>query len=131
MEAAVPLVHVVPSQEMEALAIQVLPLALERRQMHDYPPVINLLCHIGERGGDKVKDMIADRLLVSGQTPYLVGQLAAQFGRKFLTAEQLAKSVEQVSRNIRLQVQRLQPDQEPETIPAIVRRRSGLKEWKP
>src|SRR5207248_3146230 len=81
VETVTHLVYSVPISELDTLARQTAPLAKERMQSYDYPGVINLLCHIADRGGKAVKEWVGDQLFPLGQpVTYLVGQVAATFG---------------------------------------------------
>ncbi|MDB5352139.1 MAG: hypothetical protein JWN86_3386 [Planctomycetota bacterium] len=101
------LVPALPVTDMDDLARQTLPLAIERRQDHDYGEVLNLLSHISYRGGDGVKSFIGSRLFASGRAlDYLLIQFAPTYGKAVLEGESLGELSSKVARNVRLQVQR-------------------------
>ena len=115
------LVAAVPVGDLELLAHQVLPLAQDRMLNSDYNDVINLLCHIAERGGDNVRRLIGDRLFEPGRPRYhILGQVAHVFRREYLPADRLNQLPAQVARNVRLQVQRRPHGQPFEEVPGVV-----------
>jgi hypothetical protein len=113
IRAACHLARALPPQELGWFARESLPLALERRWTSDYPEVINLLCHLADRGGAAVRDEIGAKLFAGEQRDYLQGQIAESFGQQFLPPERLEALVPKVCENHRLSVQRLAPGQEP------------------
>lgn len=121
VEALTHLVHALNPEDIAPLAEHVAPLATDRPLNHDYPDVINLLCHIAKRADDAVKRQLGDRLFVPGQPiPFILGQVASQFGKTFLPPERLEQAAERVRSMVRLQVQRLTPGQEPQKCPGAI-----------
>jgi len=115
------LVPALPEGDLEALAHQALPLATERMLETDFVDVINLLCHMAVRGGDGVRDLIGDRLFAPDRPRYhVLGQVAHVFGREFLPIDRLHQLPTQVTRNVRLQVQRRPRGQPFEQVPGAV-----------
>ncbi len=111
------LVFLLPVIDLGDLSEHVLPLAIDRRTDHDYADVVNLLCQIAKRAEEPVKRQLGDRLFVPDQVSFLLGQVASQFGKVFLTPERLVRVVEQVRSMILLQVQRLPLGVEPQPHP--------------
>ncbi len=112
------LAFALPASDLDALARQTVPLAKERMQNHDYPHVINLLCHIADRAGSTVKEWIGEQLFPPGEpVTFFVGQVAANFGKPFLPSDRMASAANQVAHNLSLQVQRLSPNEEPKPVP--------------
>jgi hypothetical protein len=124
VETANHLVVALAVDELPRFAEQALPLALERRWDTDYPAVINLLCHIAERGGEQLKQMIGGRLFESRQQDLLHGQIAGFFGKSFLTPANLARLVKQVCETHRLTVQRLPRGQEAKALAGSIMQRT-------
>jgi hypothetical protein len=121
VEAVGQLLYALPSEDLDMLARQTVPLARERMQNHDFPKVIDLLCRIAERDGGIVKAWIGDQLFAPGQpVSYLVLQVASSFGKPFLPPDRMATNADQIARNIRLQVQRLSASQEAEVVSGTI-----------
>lgn len=113
--------HALEPEERSSLADHVIPLATDRMLNHDYPDVINLLCHIAEGGDSELKSRMGDQLFVPGQPrSYLLGQVAELFGKPFLSPERLASAAEQVRQWVLLQVQRLPVGQDAQPCPGTV-----------
>lgn len=95
------------SSDLEELTELCLPLALERKQQHDFGNVIGLLCRIAEIGGDVIRDRIRDRLYTGHSLDRVLLHVSDFFGVSVDNRSSLLRAVEQVSRGVRLQVQRL------------------------
>lgn len=110
-----------PVEFLGYLVEQSVPLATTRRQLHDYPEVINLLCNLAERADDEVKKKLRTVLFPSGRPvdPYLA-QAAFILQHQPPPTEQLAESAVRIAQHIRLQLQRLTPDQEPAQVPGQI-----------
>jgi len=115
------LLPVLPREELPILADRTVPLATTRRQLHDYPKVINLLCRIAELAGDGVKQSLQASLYPPGQSvDAFLAQAAPLFQQQQPSPEQLAASAASVSRHVHLQVQRLDPGQEFTPFPGMI-----------
>lgn len=118
VEAVTHLCHQVPVETLGGLATEALPLAHERAQNLDYPKVVNLLANIAERAGGDTMRLIADALYPPGQQPNRVlGQLDRFFGKEALSVDALALLASTVAGEIRLQVQRVEPGEQPVRLP--------------
>lgn len=96
---------------LEELLRSALPLAGERKQDHDYPDVINLLCRLGECGGDETKSRLRAHLFPKGvPLNWILLQVAPFFEVEITNTDAIAKDAERVAGNIRLQVQRTSSD---------------------
>jgi hypothetical protein len=127
VKSLIQLLPALPAEDLEGLAVQVVPLALERFQNPDYAEVVDLLDRLAERGGANVREVIADRLFESGKpVSYLLGQIAPKFGRQFLTPAQLEKAAADVVASISLLVQRLKPGESPLPVMGTVMQRFGM-----
>jgi hypothetical protein len=121
VEAMAHCVYSLRTEDLSILAREAVPLALGRRQNHDFPKVVNLLCHVADRAGGETKAWIGDQLFQPGQpVTYLVGQVAANFGKEFVPPDRMGRAAEQVAANLRLQVQRVDPAHEPMTVPGTL-----------
>jgi hypothetical protein len=58
VRALVPLAWAVTPDDIPPLATATLPLLADRRQISDYDEVVNLLCHLAERGGTPVDNVL-------------------------------------------------------------------------
>lgn len=100
------LVSKLPETAMMDLAQRTLPLAVERRQDHDYGDVLNLLSQISFLGGDEVKSFVGSRLFASGrQVDYLMAQFAPYYDKIILQGQELHDLALRAARNVGLQVQ--------------------------
>lgn len=103
-----------PKDELIKLSKIILPLAIEIKSDSDYIEVINLLCVIAKRCGSEVKSKFAKALYPkSKRVNAVLAQVADIFGKKISQESELKEYVRKVARNIKLQVQYLNPDEEP------------------
>jgi hypothetical protein len=103
------------------IAQESLPLALERKQMHDYPDVVNLLCNLANRGGTKVKEQVGAALFPSGKSlDRILIQVAPQSRDEPPSAEKVAALAKQIATEIRLQVQLVPQGEKPVQVPETV-----------
>jgi hypothetical protein len=115
------LVGALPPGELDWAARGTLPLAVERRQVHDYADVINLLCHTARRGGPAVKDFLAAALFPPGkQLDRLLVQVGSLFKDERPPAERVATLTDRVAGEIRLQVRVVGSGEEPAPVPELV-----------
>jgi hypothetical protein len=115
------LVEAVNLDDLPWVASESLPLALDRQQIHDYPKVVNLLCHIAARGGPPLKDQIGAALFPPGrQLDRMLIQVASLFKTEGRSAEQVAALADQLAREIRLQVQFVEAGQQPVQVPETI-----------
>lgn len=106
------------TDDLSTIAQHTLPLITERRQSADYPQVIRLLCQVVQRGGERVQQFVVEALYPPGQPvrDSFLAQAAPLFGKKVADTSMLPETASQVARNVRLQVQRLPADREPEIV---------------
>lgn len=118
VRALVPLARVIPTVEIPALAAASLPLVTDRPQSIDYNEVVSLLCHLANRGGTEVKDLLAASLYPPGQPiSRVLAQVADVFGRgELFDPIRLQKLADRVAQEIRRQVQWLETDQVAEPV---------------
>ena len=85
---------------------------------HDYADVINLLCQIAELGGEPIKKHIADALYPNDGSSIntILIQVAQLLGKKPGEGDSIQKWATLTAADIRLQVQRLAPNQEPVAV---------------
>ncbi|MHA1658580.1 MAG: hypothetical protein ACTSUT_05585 [Promethearchaeota archaeon] len=109
---------ILPKDELIKLSKITLPLAIELKSDYDYPEVINLLCFIAERVGSEVKSKFADALYPKNNQGVnaVLAQVADIFGKKISQKAKFKEYVKKVARNIKLQVQYLNPNEEPEPV---------------
>jgi hypothetical protein len=108
------LAEAVNPDDLAWLARESLPLALDRRQIHDYSAVVNLLCHIANRGGSAVREQIGAALFRSGRPlDRMLIQVASLFTSERRSPEQVAALADQIAKEIRLQVQFVVSGQQP------------------
>jgi hypothetical protein len=102
---------------MKDLAVQTLPLAIETKSDEDYPSVINLLCHIAERGDSRLRRQLGNSLFPKGtRVPVLLAQVAPLFEKNITDVDLLIQTAKKITGNLRLQVQRVPIDQEPNSV---------------
>jgi hypothetical protein len=118
VRALVPLSWAVMPEDIPPLATATLPLMTDRPQTTDYDEVVNLLCHLAERGGAAVRDSLAASLYPSGQpVSAALIQVADVFGKgEIFDPVRLQKLADQVAQAIRCQVQWLEPGQLAEPV---------------
>jgi hypothetical protein len=118
VQALVPLAWAVPVDDIPALAAATLPLLTDRPQMADYNDVVNLLCHLAERGGADVRDKLASAMYPAGQpVSRVLAQVADQFGKgETFDPGRVQGLSDQVAREIRHQVQMVGQGQKAEPI---------------
>lgn len=112
VRSLVPVAWTLPPGELPALAAAALPLLTERPQVSDYDDVVNLLCHLANRGGTEIKELVAQRLYPAGQgVPAILVQVADIFGKgEAIAPGQLKSLADRVAAEIRKQVQWLEGD---------------------
>lgn len=118
IRAVLPLSYALPAGDLLRLSHESAPLALERRQMHDYNDSVNLLCHLATRGGATVKEHLAEGLYQPDKPVSRVLAIVADvFGRgEVFDTTKLRSLADQVGQELRRQVQRLQPGQMAEPV---------------
>ncbi len=107
-----------PASDLAELADRTLPLAGESKFDVDYAATLNLLCHIAERGGKKVRNLIGKALFPKGASPahpYLA-QISHIFDERQAGIQNLPEVTAETARNIRLWVQRVAPESEPKKV---------------
>jgi hypothetical protein len=121
VEAVTHLLPLIPKEELAPLADRAVPLATTRRQLHDYPKVINLLYRIAQLADDTVRQSLRVTLFPPGQSvdPFLA-QAAPLLQQQQPSPEELAASAARAARHVRLQVQRLAPGQEFAPFPGMI-----------
>jgi hypothetical protein len=100
----------------KALAKLVLQLIRERKQDYDYRHAIELLCQIAIFGGDSIKAMLKAELYLAGKPLNAIElQVADVFGHdgKFTRLDEAAH---RIAKNLQLQVQRLNKDEEAKPV---------------
>ena len=105
-------------KELSLVAKELLSLATSRKLDLDYPNVINLLGYIAERVDSSVKNEIA-KTLYPLETPEInvsLAKAAGKFGRRVSLTTDLKKVVEEIAKDIRLQVQYLDKEEEPKPV---------------
>lgn len=108
------LAEAVNPDDLAWLARESLPLAMDRRQIHDYSDVVNLLCHIANRGDSAVREQIGAALFRSGRPlDRMLIQVAPLFMTERRLPEQVAALADQIAKEIRLQVQFVVSGQQP------------------
>lgn len=110
------LIDILPKNKLMALSKKMVPLLEEKKSDIDYTHVVNLLLHIAFKDGGKVKKYLS-RQLYSKDKPLssVLGRVAKHFDAK-IKIDNPQKSVEIVSQNIVLQVQRLKEEEEPQKV---------------
>lgn len=95
-----------PQKNVSQLVDKTLALVLERKQHNDYPDAIELLCRLGDVGGDDAKKRIKEALYTPGKPldAYLL-QVAPNFDAKLKEPESLSSDISNVADRIRKQVQ--------------------------
>lgn len=118
VRALMPLVSALDPFEMQPLATATVPLLTDRQQITDYDKVVNLLCFIATRGGREVRESLAIVLYPAGKPiSRTLAQVAESFGKGSIFDEARVQAIaEQVTEEIRRQVQWLAPDQLPEPV---------------
>jgi hypothetical protein len=107
--------------QLSWVASESLPLALERRQIHDYHHVVNLLCHVANRGGPLVKQQIGDALFPPGKpVDRMLVQVLPRFRSENPPAERVESLADAVGQEIGLQVQYVASGQQPVQLPETV-----------
>jgi hypothetical protein len=92
----------------EDVADAIIPLATDRKQIHDYDDAIEALCQLALRGGAKLKAKLRKRLYPRGQKiDAILLQVSDLFGQPAAGISQLSEAALTVAENVRLQVQRL------------------------
>jgi hypothetical protein len=115
------LVAVVGTDDLGWIARESLPLALERRQVHDYHDVVNLLCHVAKRGGPLVKQHIGDALFPPGKPlDRILVQVLPIFRSENPAPERVISFADTVAHEIGLQVQYVASGQQPVQLPETV-----------
>ena len=129
VRALVPLAWAVTPDDIPPLAAATLPLLTDRPQVSDYDDVVNLLCHLADRGGTGVRDSLAGSLYPAGQpVSRVLAQVADVFGkREVFDSARLQKLADQVAQEIRRQVQWLGPDQLAEPVAEQIMEYSSSK----
>lgn len=107
-----------PDEDMPQLAQNAIPLATSVKFDVDYVSAINLLCGIASRADDSLRATLADALYPAGTqaTNSILLQVAPAFGKQIESADQACTWAREVTQRLRLQVQRLEPDQEPTKV---------------
>lgn len=107
-----------PEEDLPQLAQNTIPLATSQKYDVDYVSAINLLCDIAFRAYEELKATLADALYPAGTqaTNSILLQVAPVFGKQIGSADQVSTWVREVTQRLRLQVQRLEPDQEPTKV---------------
>lgn len=118
VRALAPTAQVIPSAEIASVATATLPLITDRSHSIDYNEVVNLLCHLANRGGTNVKDLLAASLYSPGKPiSRVLAQVADIFGKaELFDPLRLQGLAEQVEQEIRRQVQWLEPNQDAEAV---------------
>jgi len=99
------------------IANHVLPLATDRRQHLDYSDAIETLCQLAARGGNRLKERLRKALYLKGERINAVLlQVSHVFDQPPKKPETLAQDAERVAQNLRLQVQRLPIDAQPQPV---------------
>lgn len=119
------LVAAVNTDDLRWIAQETLPLALDRRQIHDYNHVINLLCHTADRGGPAVKEQIAAALIPSDRPlDRMLIQAAPLLRDERPAVERVASLADQIAGEIRLQVQVVGPGEQPTQVSETIMTRT-------
>ncbi len=111
-------VALINADELDDVAEASLPLATDAKADHDYGHALNLLGHIAQRGTPDIKARLANALYPPGKPTrdLLLAQLFSVFGKKPASKDEISRAAEKVAHDIRLQVQRLKPEEEPQTV---------------
>src|SRR5262249_13949198 len=110
------LVGQLQKDELVRIAGATVTLVTDSPQGYDHADIVRLLCQLAVRGGPDLRDSLAASLYPKGkqQTPILV-QVAKVFGKEeAFAATQFNEVAQHVAKEMRRQVQRLKPGEDPE-----------------
>jgi hypothetical protein len=115
------LVAAVTSDRLAQIAEESLPLAIERMQIHDYGEVINLLCHISQRGGPALKEQVRLKLFPKDKPlNRILMQVAPLFHKEMFSADAVSRMADQLAGEIRQQVQLIPEGETAVNIPETI-----------
>jgi hypothetical protein len=102
----------IPHDAFEKTARASIPLAVTAKSDFDYTDAVNLLCQLAESDAN-AKQLIGDALFPTGNSKgsVVLAQVAPLFGRHVTDSDAVAADA---ARQVRLQVQRLSVDEEPQ-----------------
>jgi hypothetical protein len=103
-----------PNEDLPALAKGAIHMAPGMSQDVNYDKdVLNFFYHLSRRGDAAAKELIRDALYDSPSVNLDFVRIAKEFGKDVESSEQVRKMAEYFTKDVRLQVQHLAPDEEP------------------
>lgn len=105
----------IEEEKLGELTAKVLPLTSELKNDFDYIEVLNLFCHIAQKGNEKLKEKIGNNFYPKKTSQYntVFLQVAPIFNKEIFDKNQFNKNVQNIAQKIGLIVQHLNKDEKP------------------